>query len=207
MTAIEHLQRKLYKIAIKLETEAISYSVVSAKRDGRYDEDGSCEEYCGKCIDAAVKKARNKYRIEREKGLAQIEELRTNGFIKEGRKKQYPEKDFDFKKWERQHRKRYCKRTFKSEGTHISGSETDSFRSCNTCNKMFEYSILPNDQELEYWESLTKKNYLECFKEPRNAYELNKILDGVWDDEYKERIEALAHKIKKYLSTVPKERK
>ena len=106
-------------------------------------------DYCEKCIEKAVKNARKSLKEERKKVLSKFKEIKETGkFDGEQIKGKYT--DAEIKKAKRYELDKLGVSKFSYTYNYGGGYESDSFLTCEICDKELNVSILPNTQNIEY---------------------------------------------------------
>ncbi len=187
MTYIEKLREKLALIAEPHEVLHYMNWVVQSRENEKLDpenmeEHGSLENYCESCINNAVESKYKEWTDERNILMGQIYEGQKKGYYTRygyGKDKKFRFRKINvvpqqIKQMQIKLNKEYRVGTiFAHDGQQLVGYETEGFESCNSCEKMFDTSLLLNDQELEHWEDLKDEDFKNI--EAREAYELNAI--------------------------------
>lgn len=150
------------------------------------DQDGSGQSFCEDCIEDAVKEAHKLWAIERTELMGRIYEAEKKGYYTYYGYAQ-KDKDYKFRKvkcnntqlayMKKELREKYRLGTlFSSDSQSLRcGLEDEGFSFCNSCGKMFNTSLLIDDQELSHWEMLEDDNYTSL--SDQEAYELIQILE------------------------------
>jgi len=167
-------------------------------------EHGSLENYCTECIKHAVDSKYKEWTDERNILMGQIFEAKNKGYFtrygygedEKFRFRKIKIAPTQIKQMEIKLSKEYRVGTlFSYETLQLIGYETEGFESCTRCGKMFNTSLLLNDQELEHWECLTDNDYKGL--SVRQSYELSAIIyEGSCENhELHSRCEKLAERI------------
>lgn len=215
-TPLEKVVDFLEPLAVKHDTLGYMYWVTESIDGSKIDDEnmqqhGGLEEYCEDCIASAVETKHREWAIERNVLMGQIYEAEQKGFytyygFSNARGSKYVFRKVKTTPNHIAGMKRKLKKEFRighkfsQDGMRLVMHETEGFRSCESCGKMFDTSLLLTDQELEHWEGLTD----DAFKniEPREAYELDAIFREGGYDTHKlhDRVVKLAERISKLIA-------
>jgi len=135
-------------------------------------------DYCENCIGQAVKNARKELKEEKQKVLAKFKEIENTGKFN-GKKIKGKYTVADIKRAKKYELENLGPSKFDSTYNYGGGYESDSFLTCEICDKELDISILPNEQELEYSLEDLESGVID----DQTGYRAYSLLYNAWNEE------------------------